>query len=429
MDETDRLDPSRPRAAARSAAAPALLALALAACGGPPGGEAASPCPYPAGGPRPAHEVADPGGWLSDVPTWHVREQAVLGAASPDGDAVVLEGVEDAEAGPGGRVHVADGAAGRVWTFAAGGDTVRRLGGGTASPASRRAVLALGGGPGDTLRVFDVKRLRETTFDSAGRLLDTASVSGAGGFGPAPEVAYDRRGALYRLGWGAFVPSLRAELGEEGEGVARGEVALERWSRRNGAWTTLARVPSIEVYRTEQGIRDAPFAPRPLWDAADEGLWWADSRRYRLVRLSADGDTLCRVRVDVDPPEVSGEDRRAYLQAEDVDRYSVNRRRRLRRAREEMPLPDRRPVLRDLVGAEGGGVWVRPAPETWNARPDTVTWHAFDADGRLAARVRLPADVRPLRAGPEHVLGVRSLPAVPDHAEQVVRLEVVRGGG
>lgn len=430
MDETDpnHSPCSVPdlRPAARGAAVLGL-ALAVAACGDRgPGDPADSPCPYPAGGPRPVHEAADPGRWLSDVPTWHVRETSVLGAASPDGDGVVLEGVDDVEAGAGGRVHVADGASGRVWTFAADGDTVRRLGGEEASPGPPNSFLETGVGPGDTLRAFHLRSLRETVFDTAGRLLDTASVSEAGGFGPSPEIAYDRRGTLYRLGWRSFGPSLGEALEGRSEGVARGEVTLERWSKEDGAWSPIAPVPGVEVHVSREELRDAPFAARPLWDAVDEGLWWADSRAYLLTRLSADGDTVCRVRVDVDPPEVSEEDRRAFLEAEDVDEYAFNRRQRVRRARAGMPLPDRRPALRDLVGAGDGGVWVRPAPETWSARPDTVTWHAFDADGELVARVRLPRDVRPERVGRDFVLGVRRVPAGLDHVDRVVRLEVVR---
>lgn len=432
MDETVDKTPSEPafRPAARATAALAAVltaAPALAACGG--GERAATPCPYPADGPRPAYEVADPGRWLSDVPVWHVREDVVLGAASPDGDGVVLEGVDDAESGAGARIHVADGATGRVWVFAADGDTVGRLGDREVSPGTPGGFLEVGVGPGDTLRAFDPGTQLETTFDSAGRRLDTAFVSREGGFGPAPEVAYDRRGVLYRLGWGGFVASLEKALGGRNEGIVRGEVALERLSRADGTWTSLTRVPSVEVRVTERGLAEAPFAPRPLWDAVDEGLWWADSREYLLTRLSADGDTLCRVRVDVDAPRVSEEDRRRFREAEDVDPYSLNRRQKLRRAREEVPLPDRRPALRDLVGTDDGGVWVRPAPERWGTRPDSATWHAFDGEGRLVARVRLPADLRPLEVGPGHVLGVRRRSSGLEHVDQVVRLEVVREGG
>jgi hypothetical protein len=427
-DDTTRPRPHRAPASLRPDRAPAALAavLALAACGD--GDRAASPCPYPADGPRPVHEVADPGRWLSDVPTWHVREDAVLGAASPDGDGVVLEGVDDAATGPGGRTYVADGAAGRVWTFDADGDAVGRLGDREGSPGTPGGHLEVGVGPGDTLRAFDPGRLLETTFDSAGRRLDTAFVSPEGGFGPAPEVAYGRRGELHRLGWGGFVASLEEALGGRDEGIARGEVDLQRLSRGDGTWTTLARVPSVEVRVTERGLADAPFAPRPLWDAVDEGLWWADSREYLLTRLSADGDTLCRVRVDVDAPRVSGEDRRRFREAGDVDPYSHNLRQKTRRARKDVPIPDRRPALRGLVGADDGGVWVRPAPERWGTRPDSATWHAFDAEGRLVARVRLPADLRPLEVGRDRVLGVRSRPAGLEHVDRVVRLEVVREG-
>lgn len=97
----------------RSLAVPiaALVALAAGACGDVgPGNDTTSSCPYSPRGAHPLHREADPGGWLSDVPGWSVRDAGVLGARRPErGSAVVLENAADAEIGPDGRIHVADG--------------------------------------------------------------------------------------------------------------------------------------------------------------------------------------------------------------------------------------------------------------------------------------------------------------------------------
>lgn len=411
-----------------SRAAIAALALTAAGCGGEgAGGGTPSPCPYPPDGAAPVHRVDDPGGWLSGVPVRHVREAATFGAAAPDADSgVVLRDVGDVEVGPGDTVWVADSGTGRIRAFGTGGDTVRSLGGRGTRPGRFLDLLELGVGPGDTLRAFDLRLVRETRFALSGGLLGTSPVPGAAGAGPSPDPAYDARGRLYRLGWEDFASSVRAALGDRSEGVVRGEVTLQRWTAGDSAWTDLATVPSPEVYVRDEGPLDAPFAARPLWDAAPGGgVWYADSREYLLTRLSAAGDTACRVRVDVERPRVTEEDRRAFLRAEDVVPFSHVRQRRMQEIRRRMPIPERRPALAGLAAAADGGVWVRPAPDHWGVRPDTVTWHAFSPAGEPEARVRLPGDVRVMWVGRDVVLGVRRIPSGLDHVDRVVRLEVV----
>lgn len=405
----------------------ALLAAALlATCGEPaPGDGAGTACPYPAaGGPRAVVRHDDPDGWLSDVPVRTTREARVLGAPSSAVDtAVALERVSDAAVDGAGHVYAADVETGRIWRFGDPGHRARRVGADGRWPLRNAGAQALGTGPGDTLRAFDLRLRTEAVFDTAGRLVGTRRPTDPRGFGPAASVAYDGRGRLHRLGYGPFAASLRAATGGRTGVVGRGEVVIERWSRRDSAWTGIAGVPGVEVYVSEGGLGDAPFGRRPLWDAGPDGsVWHADSGEYLLTRFSPSGDTLCRVDVDVDPPAVSEADRRAFLQAEDVGEYRYNARMRLRRMRRQMPLPRRRPVLERLLASAGGGVWVRPAPGTWNARPDTVTWHAFSARGELEARVRIPGDVRVERVGQGFVLGVRRTGTGVD---RVVRLEVV----
>lgn len=414
--------------AARTLATALAAALAAGACGGAGPSDGSRPaCPYPAGGPTPVHREADPAGWLSDVPVWHTEARRVLGVAdTTTASGPVLRDVVDAARPASGRVVVADAGAQRVRLLAGTGREIRSLGRGGPGPEPFYGLAAVGVGPGDTLRAFDAEIWRETVFAPSGDTVATSSPPSRGPTLATVDLAYGESAALYHESYEPFGEALERAVGDRDQAAARSKVVLERWARDDGRWRGLATVPSVRVFFDRGEIYDAPFAPRPLWSpAAGGGVWYADSGEYLLTRFSAAGDTLCRVRVDVDPPAVTEEDRRAYRDAEDVNPYSAVMRNQIRKLRRLMPIPDRRPALADLVAAEGGGVWVRPSPERWNASPDTVTWHAFARSGELVARVRLPGGLRPERVSRDGVLGVRHAGAGVD---QVVVLEVLKGG-
>lgn len=318
------------------------------------------------------------------------------------------------------NLYVADAHAKKVFVFSRTGSRLRSIGQEGEGPGEFNGLISIVLTDGDRLRVFDLNLWRETVFDLSGSVLRTHNLPQPHEFGQIPEVDYDRHGQLYNMGYQRFASTLKKALSEGAE-VARGDVTIDRWSRADESWATLVTVPSIAVYLTGGGIRDAPFANRPLWDPVPSGgVWYADSGEYRLVRLSTTGDTLCRIRANVPRPDVSEREREAYLRGADLEGVSEDRLRRIRERRQEMPIPDHRPVLSELVSARTGGVWVRPAPRRWGAEPDSVRWHAYSSNGRLEARVQLPTNVNPIRVGPEEVIGVRRGPS---DVDQVVVLE------
>lgn len=400
-----------------------LLLAAVAACrNGNGGSQRVRRCPAPGGGSPAAIEVAP--STVRSAEPWSVEEDLSLGRAFGD-SALEFGFITDITQGPWGRIYLADAQALRVSVHDSTGSLVRTLGREGEGPGEFSGPMRLSRRPDDSVRVFDLALWRETVFDTTGRHAGTTTLPQRPRFGQIPAVEYDGEGGIYNLGYGEFRESLLESLGGQVEGVGRGRLTLDRWQRNRGEWITLARVPSIRVYFSGGGLRDAPFAPRPLWDAASGGVWYADSRHYRLTRLSAAGDTVCRVHVDAEPPRVSRGDRDAYLEGDDLADLPDDRRRRVLQRRREMPIPDHRPVLEELVAAPGGGMWVRPSPETWNAPPDTVAWHVFSGRGEPVARVRLPRGFHPMRVQPDAVLGVRETDTGVD---QVVRYAVIRGG-
>lgn len=353
------------------------------------------------------------------APVRTVTEERSLGAAvaEPEEQFGLVSDVDrDSE----GNLYVADAHAKKVFVFSRTGSWLRSIGQEGEGPGEFNGLISIVLTDGDRLRVFDLNLWRETVFELTGSTIRTHNLPQPPEFGQIPEVGYDRHGTLYNMGYRRFASTLKKALSEGAE-VARGDVTIDRWSRADESWTTLVTVPGVEVFLAGGGIRDAPFANQPLWDPVPSGgVWYADSGEYRLVRLSTTGDTLCRVRADVARPDISERDREAYLKGADLEGVSEDRLRRIRERRQEMPIPDHRPVLSELVSARTGGVWVRPAPRRWGTEPDSVRWHVYSSNGRLEARVQLPTNFNPTRVGPEKVIGVRRGPA---DVNQVVVLE------
>lgn len=388
----------------RGLALAAAAGLALSCGGEPPNSEPTARCVEPASGREAVgtRTVDDPG----SAPVRTVTEARSVGTAV-DEPAEQLGLVSDVDRDTAGTLYVADAHAKKVLVFSGTGSRLRSIGQKGEGPGEFDGLLSLVLTDAGRLRVFDAGLWRETVFDRSGTVIDTHGLPQPPQFGQMPRVDYDRGGTLYNTGYRRFASTLKEALGRGSE-VVRGSVTVDRWSVTDRAWETLVTVPSIEVYFTGGGLRDAPFAEQPLWSAVPSGgVWYADSGEYHLLRLSAAGDTLCRVRVAVSPPAVSDDARDAYLGGADLEDVEEGRLRRIRERRREMPIPDRRPVLADLVASRGGGVWVRPAPRRWGSEPDSVRWHVYSSTGTLEARVRLPGDFTPARVSRNVVVGVQ----------------------
>lgn len=295
------------------------------------------------------------------------------------------------------RIYVYDGLTKEIALFDEDGDLVRRFAGKGEGPGEFTGLLvAITYGPGDSLRVFDAALWREAVFDSLGSVLRVSAFPPPQGMGQEPERQYDAGGYLYNLGYDGFVTSLDMALGRSSAGVTRGEVTIDAWSPADRSWTTLIAVPSIAVYFQGGALDDAPFAPRPLWSVTpSDGLWYADSGTYSLIRLGHDGQPIRHVRVNTPAPVVSDDDRDAYREARDLVGQREDWRNRVAQDRERLPLPAYRPALEAIVAADDGGVWVRAAAPRWLATADTVSWDVFGVDGSLLARVSLPASFDP----------------------------------
>jgi hypothetical protein len=89
----------------------------------------------------------------------------------------------------------------------------------------------------------------------------------------------------------------------------------------------------------------------------------------------------------------------------------------------EMPMPDDVPGFSDVRVAEDGHLWVRAWQPSWETHA-TTDWRVFDGDGRLVARIPLPATLQPTQIGSDFVLGIWRDPQEVEH----VRLYALERG-
>ncbi|MFO7588544.1 MAG: hypothetical protein R6X22_10770 [Gemmatimonadota bacterium] len=315
--------------------------------------------------------------------------------------------VTDARLGHDGRIFVADVLAHTVLVFGPNEMLLYRLGRSGEGPGEFSGILKLGPGERGGVRAFDQRLWRETLFDAEGSLLHVFSPPRPlVDIGQPYEVRYDGNGHLLRLSFDQFRETLLESLGGRARAVVRGLVWIDRFEEENGAWRHLLQVPSIEVYFADGGLTDRPYGRRPLWTVGPEGdVWHADSGEYRIRRLTPAGEEILEIEAKLDPVPITDEERRTFYEVLDRPDLGEDARRRLRRNRSELDVPEFRPALRQLIATDGGGIWVRPetAPGD-DAAP--ARWHAYTADGDFEGVVRLPAGFRPTHILGNEVVGI-----------------------
>ena len=208
------------------------------------------------------------------------------------------------------------------------------------------------------------------TVDHQNRIWKTATHSDAERSFP-PELGLNESSA--RL----YMKNLDPETGR-GDSILLGEVRYRSFVQQNEGryshWTI-------------------PFDPRPITVASQDGsIWHAEGESYRILRLSATGDTLLVLEVASDPLPVTAEDRSRFV-AEQGERGP-----RARRGAESVAelMRDTKPAIEALLTDDQGRLWVRRAgPE--GERP---TYDVFTRAGDYSGSVMLgfqPQSFVPIR--------------------------------
>lgn len=243
-------------------------------------------------------------GLWPDSGEWRVVEDLRIGsvdAEGPENFGRIVSMTIDGR----GRFWVLDGQASELRVFSAAGEYVRTVGRAGGGPGEFRQPVRVDEGPDGNMWVMDPQNTRLSVFDSSGAYLRGLRV--AGGFVIMPwQGGFDDAGDYYAP-TAEFEPEFR--------------IALGRFDREYNLRQTIP-LPSDPVeradFRIESGpgrvIASVPFQGRMMWRLSAEGTLWAlITDQYRLLELTASGDTLRSITKSDDPIPVTDAERQEAL--------------------------------------------------------------------------------------------------------------------
>jgi len=194
-------------------------------------------------------------------------------------------------------------------------------------------------------------------------------------------------------------------------------------------------VPPIMPHEPE--IAGGTFGVSKVWALSPlGGFIIAVTDRYRLDHYRPDG-TVLRMERDVPAIALFPEEKSEWVARDDwlwkwQGEFMTS---------ERQPIPDMKPVFRDILVSEDGRVWVRryvpaekgeprqgfagpgrdpPPPMSWH---EPVVYDVFESDGSFLGTLRLPARTNLMVMRGDHVWGVR---AGENDESHIVRLRIER---
>lgn len=335
-----------------------------------------------------------------------------------DGDAAYqLYRVQTGRVLADGRIAVLEQGGHRVRVYGPDGRWLADWGGQGGGPGEFEVPTLLGRWPGDSVAVWDGRPRRLTLFDTDGAFGRTLSLTGADDGAPMNLLGIFEGGTLLasRSGFGDGIPN----------GVIRPDMDLFVLSGEGQVLSELGTFPgersAIVVGEASIEVFKDPFQPRLIAAPVGDRIVVAVTDRHRLEMRSRDGPLERLVDLGAGRRVFTDAARAAFVERE-VAEAPEEGRAGARRRFEALPLPDTLPLI-DALMTDDERVWARPFHEANGATP--ATWLVLDVDGRLTARVEVPAGMRVLDVGGDYLLGL-----VTDEmdVERVQMLELRRGG-
>jgi hypothetical protein len=351
------------------------------------------------------------GAWPEGA-AWRAEEDLRLGNATGIGPTLFGE-IGAVEADSLGRIWVLERQAKELRVFDARGRHVRTIGREGEGPGEFRDPIGLAWAPDGTLWVVDPGAARFTVFDSAGLYVDSHprplagySLPWQGGFG--------HDGLLYEV---TSVPGRSAD--DPRMAVVRYDAGMEPAD----TFPLPAHQGESFVLERNGGTMSAgvPFSPSQVLALDPRGFVWTGvNDRYRIVqqRVGREADTTRIVEREAAPVPVTAAERDEAVAGM---KWFTDQGGRVDAGR----IPGHKPAYQQVIVADDGGLWVRPALPAGEAG---AAFDVFDAEGRFGGRMRLPGgmDGFPppvIRRGA--VYGVaRDSVDVP----YVVRARIIKGG-
>lgn len=394
---------------------PYLLVATVAACSGD--------------APARSDGAGEPTATVRDSAGVSIVENAVPGGLAPayaelgpleleigvmDGDpAYTFSRITAARTLEGGEILVAEGRAQELRVFDAEGTHLRTIGRAGEGPGEFGTVSGLAELRGDTVRVWDGRNRRVSSFLTDGTFLYDFSTSTVQ-FRSVRSVVYLPDRTLLTL-------STDFPEGGPAAGATTSEV-VRRVDLETGPDTgtdTIAVLPGREMMIGEQRtvttddgrtqrvtlIMSPMISGQAYVAVGAEYAYVGHSARYAIQRYLPSGDLDLILTVpDLDRPMEDAEAEtivRNRLEACDGDQRCEDY---VHQMSEAFDPPELRPAFSDLRVDDLGDLWVAE----WEHDPDDVAgWHVFTSDGELRGRVAIPPGLRIQEIGADYVLGVR----------------------
>lgn len=337
----------------------------------------------------------------ADVPWWTLDGEPLVDIGSADAEEQnALFRVGDALRLSDGRIVVTNGGAADVRYYSAEGEHLRTTGRRGDGPGEFRSPRWLFPMSGDSVVVVDVRRA--SVLDGRGEFVRDFLIGG-----PGASVS-----AIGRLSDGSIIATAGLlDMEQVKDGFQRPDLAFVRLAEDGSVVDTILFVPGMEgTIRTSGSagriesvaISLPPFGKRTVHAAAGDAIVVGTQDAPQVEVYGADGSLRRIIRTRAPMAAVTDEHLEAWYE----------------RQRSQMPAElaaqfTRRPDYEDAgkvvppYGAleldDDGNLWIMDYDD--RIRP-AGRWSIHDREGRLLARIALPAGFRPMHIGSDFVLGV-----------------------
>ena len=208
------------------------------------------------------------------------------------------------------------------------------------------------------------------------------------------------------LSEGTFLCMMRERPaeGERPEGLVRSHMYYARYDVDGGLLDTLVRRPGDEGYYggTENMSFSLapPFGRRTQVTAGGDRWYYGSSDVWEIERYSADGTLTQLIRRREPNRPITAEIAEDYKRGVRESLSEVPE--PIRRAREDLSLPETMPAYKQFIVDDEDNLWVAE----YTRSEEQPSWAVFDPDGRFLGTVSVPADGVVTHIGPGFVLGI-----------------------
>jgi hypothetical protein len=373
-----------------------VLSLGLAACSASGGAETTAVVRDSAG----ITIVENRSAAWGDTPRWLVSQEPLVDIGILDGPAEYqLFRAVDAVRLPDGRIVIANSGTGELRYFNADGDHLLSVGRKGAGPGEFESIGWIETIGSDSIIAYDSQLGRVSTFDSAGKFVESRTIQSIAGTRPFSAIARFANGSFLLRGTASIDPqSLRT-------GLHRLPFTLFR-SNEDGGADSLDTFPDagtmIFIDANSISVMAGEIMHRPALAAGEARFIVGTQDEYEVEVRAADGEVERRIRWSGPDLTMTSDIIERYRERRLAAVSSEEERRALEQRLASVQYPEKVPAYGTILFDVLGNLWV----ERFRGRGEEENrWDVFDGEGHLLGTVELPVGLQVDRIGEDFVLG------------------------